>query len=77
MRKPAALSAINVTGMPSCCSSHAVSRALKERPRFVGEHLDLLAGIDSGADHPERRAVTGRGERACVAMREDTRAVAQ
>ena len=48
--------------------------ALEERPRLVGQHLDLLALLVRGADDPEGRAVAGGGERAGVAVGEDARA---
>ena len=47
------------------------ARALKEGTRFVGEHGDFLAGLDRAADHTQRGAVAGGGERPGVAMRQD------
>ena len=46
-------------------------RALQERAGLVGKHLDDLPLLGRGADHAERRAVAGRGERAGIAVRED------
>src|SRR5690606_16049426 len=50
-------------------------RALEKRTGLVGKDGDTLAGVDGAADDAERRAVTGRGQRARVAVREDPRAV--
>ena len=52
-------------------------RALQERAGFIGDHLDALAGFNSGADDAERRAMATRGQRARVAMREHARAIVQ
>src|SRR5579862_924660 len=46
------------------------SSALKKRTRLIGEDVDLLSSADGGADHAQRRAVSGSGECAGVAMRE-------
>jgi hypothetical protein len=43
---------------------------LQARPRLVGEHVDLLAGFGSRADHSERCAVSSGRECAGVAVRE-------
>ena len=68
------LSVMTVVSMPSL---HQLPRrqpgALQERPRLVGEHRDLLALLRGGANHAERRAVTGGRQRAGVAVREDPR----
>ena len=49
---------------------------MQERPRLVGNHRDVFAGINRAANHSQRRAViTGRGQRARVAMRQHGRAV--
>ena len=51
------------------------ARALQERTRLVGDDRDPLALLDGRADHAERRAVAGRGQRAGVAVREHAGAV--
>ena len=51
-------------------------RALQERPRLVGDHGDALACIAGRAHDAQRRAVTGRRERAGVAVGHDARPVA-
>ena len=48
---------------------------LQERTRLVGEDRDALALLDRGADHAERRAVAGGGQRAGVAVGQHARAV--
>ena len=50
-------------------------RPLEKRPRLAAEDVDPLVGFDRGADHAERRAVAGGGERARVAVGEDGRPV--
>ncbi len=63
------LSEITVVGMPSFISSHAVSREpCRKRTRLVGVDVDFLALLDRGADHAQRRAVTGSRECAGVAV---------
>ena len=51
------------------------ARALQERAGFIGENIDVFAGSDGRADHAERGAIAGRGERAGVAVREHGLAV--
>ena len=66
------LSAMRVTGMPSLCSSQAVSRApCKDRTCLVGDDLHTLALLDRGTDHPQRRTVACRRQGTRVTMRED------
>ena len=50
-------------------------RALQERTGLVGKHADLLARLDRRANHAQRRAVAGGGERARIAVREHARPV--
>ena len=72
------LSVISVTGMPLL--HHLPGRqprTLQERPGLVGNHRDALAGLDRRADHAQRRAVSGRGQRARVAMRQHARTVGE
>ena len=49
--------------------------ALQHGTRFVRQHTDLLALIPGCANDPERRAVTGGGQRACIAMGQDSLAI--
>jgi hypothetical protein len=51
------------------------ARALQERPGFIGEDVDLFAGSDGRANHAERGAIAGGGQRARVAVREHGLAV--
>ena len=51
------------------------ARALQEGAGFIGEDVDGFAGFDGGADHAERGAVSGGGQRAGVAVREHGLAV--
>ena len=46
-------------------------RALQDGPRLVGEDRYRAALLDGAANHAERGAVAGRGQRARVAVRED------
>ncbi len=66
------LSAISRYGMPSTCSSQAVSRAPWSQGRVSSTHTEMSRVAGRGrTDHAERRAVAGRGEGAGVAVRED------
>ena len=68
------LSAMRVTGMPSCSSSHAVRRAPWSNGRVSSAKTILtLPSAGRGADDAERRAVAGGGERPRVAVGEDAR----
>ena len=67
------LSEITVVGMPSFINSHAVeTRALQKRSSLVGVDVNLLALLDGGADHTQRGAVSGSGQRPGVAVGEDS-----
>ena len=69
-------SVMTVVSMPSRTSSHAVSRAPCRNGRVSSANTAIvLALLDRGADHAERRAVAGRRQRAGVAVRQDARAV--
>ncbi len=45
---------------------------MQKRPRFVGVHVNLLAALDSSANHSQRRSVAAGGQCARVAMRKDS-----
>ena len=49
--------------------------ALQERAGLIGEDIHFLAGFDGRADHTQRGAVTGGGQRAGIAVREHRFAV--
>ena len=53
------------------------SGTLQERPRFIDKNFKFLAGLFERSDHAQRRAVTGGGKRAGVAVRHDLLGVAQ
>ena len=74
----AMLSVMSVVSMPSLDSSQAVSRAPWRNGRVSSAKTrDRLAGLDGAADHAERGAVAGRGQRAGVAVRQHARLVGQ
>src|SRR5580704_1517684 len=51
------------------------ARALQERPRLVGEDIDLLAGSHGRADDSERGSVPGGCERTGITVRQDRLAI--
>ncbi len=64
------LSEMTVVGMPSFINSHAVRREPCRKGRVRRHRRDFLTLLDGCADHAERGAVTGRGERSGIAVRE-------
>src|SRR5207237_2101691 len=53
------------------------ARALQIRPCFVGKYRDVFPLLDGGANDTKRSAVTGRSERAGIAVREHCRGLAE
>jgi hypothetical protein len=45
---------------------------LQKRPRFVGVYVNLLAALDSSANHSQSRSIAAGGQRPRVAMRKDS-----
>ena len=72
--KAAATSEMSRWGMPSRTSSHAVSREPCMTGRVSSTHTSAsLPSLVRRADHAEGRAVSGRGQRAGVAVGQDAR----
>ncbi len=53
------------------------ARALEKRPGFVGEDVNVFAGLDGGANDSEGGAVTCGGQGSGVAVGEDSAGLGQ
>ena len=51
--------------------------ALQKWPSLVSDYRDALARFHGGPDHAQRGAVTGRGQRPCIAMGQHCCAILQ